>query len=98
MKFLGRCPCPRCLVTKDKVRRLGTKLDRWIRNKKARIDDAAHRGSIESARKLIFEFGRTVVGAAVERIIGENSLVPTRVCIIILYSTTFLTHSLERFF
>lgn len=81
MKFLGRCPCPRCLVSKDKIYKLGTKLDRWVRSKMTRVDDEARRRSIEHVRKAIFEHGRGVVSKAVEGLIGAKSLVPTRVCI-----------------
>ncbi|KAG2336864.1 hypothetical protein BDR05DRAFT_896184, partial [Suillus weaverae] len=28
IKFLGKFPCPRCLIPKDKTEQLGSKLDR----------------------------------------------------------------------
>lgn len=78
MKFLGNCPCPRCLVAKGKIYKLGSRMDQWVRNKKTRIDDEARRWSIENVRKAIFEFGRSILSKAVEGVIGAKSLVPTR--------------------
>lgn len=62
MKFLGKCLCPCCLVEKENVFRLGSKKDSQIRNRK----------------QAIFDFGRGVISAAVEKILGALSLVPTR--------------------
>lgn len=39
LKFLGRSPCPRCLVQKDTIFNLGAKRDRSIRKKTERVDD-----------------------------------------------------------
>ncbi|KAF8547219.1 hypothetical protein OG21DRAFT_1425255, partial [Imleria badia] len=41
-KFLGRCPCPRCVINKDKIYKLGTKLDQWVRSKMARETTSTH--------------------------------------------------------
>ena len=79
MKFLGNCPCLRCLVTKDKIRKLGTKNDQGVRTKKARVDTEARRWSIENVRRAIFEFGQSITSRAIERILGPASLVPTRI-------------------
>ena len=79
VKFLGTCLCPRCLVTKDKICKLGTKLDLWVRDKKACVNDRAHQLSIENVHKAIFDFGCSIASKAVEGVIGAKSLVPTRV-------------------
>jgi len=79
MKFLGRCPCPRCLITKDRIYRLGTKADQWICSKMAHVDDEHRWWSINNVRKAIFEAGCSIVSKVVENIIGPKSLVPTRV-------------------
>jgi hypothetical protein len=77
-KHLGRCLCPRCLVEKKYVSELGT-LNDQRRRKHLRIDSERMRSCIERARKLIFEKGRLVNGTAVARILGGQSLTPTRV-------------------
>ncbi|KIK79863.1 hypothetical protein PAXRUDRAFT_16092 [Paxillus rubicundulus Ve08.2h10] len=78
IKFLGRCPCPRCLVDKDKIDRLGDKHNRWQRTYKSRADDRQRKNWIEIIREKIFVFGHSVVSAAVEKLLGTKSLVPTR--------------------
>lgn len=78
-KFLGKCPCPRCFVRKEKIDRLGDKNDRSIRTYQYRIDDHRRQSWIERVREMIFVQGRSVISQAVERLIGEKSLVPTRV-------------------
>ncbi|KIK26402.1 hypothetical protein PISMIDRAFT_274760 [Pisolithus microcarpus 441] len=78
LKFLGRSPCPRCLVQKNTIFNLGAKKDRYIRKKTQRVDDEHRRFSIENARKAIFEFGRSMLSTAVENILGMLSVTPTR--------------------
>ncbi|KIO02236.1 hypothetical protein M404DRAFT_52156, partial [Pisolithus tinctorius Marx 270] len=57
LKFLGRSPCPRCLVQKATIFNLGAKKDRHSRKKTKRVDNEHRRSSIESTCKAIFEFG-----------------------------------------
>ncbi|KZT31187.1 hypothetical protein SISSUDRAFT_995420, partial [Sistotremastrum suecicum HHB10207 ss-3] len=53
----GVCCCPRCLVKKDEIRRLGTADDHALRQEYRRFDDAERRRLIQKARKLIYENG-----------------------------------------
>ena len=46
-------------------------------NSLAWVDDNAHRGDINSARRLIYQQNYQVNSAAVERILHPNSLAPT---------------------
>ncbi|KAG2336125.1 hypothetical protein BDR05DRAFT_978853 [Suillus weaverae] len=62
MKFLGRCPCPRCLVKKDNIFKLGTKFDRRQRNRNAQVDNHPQRYS--------------VVSSVIEKIVGATSVAP----------------------
>ena len=87
MKFLGNCPCPHCLITKDKIHKLGMKIDRWVRDKKARIDNRARHWLIEGARKAMFDLGCSIASKAVEGAIGAKSLVPMRVRVTFICST-----------
>ena len=91
MKFLGRCPCPRCFVEKDNIDRLGNKHDQWLRAHKYRVDDHQRQSWIERVRKMIFVHGRSVVSQAVEGLIGARSLVPTRVSTVLLLLDFFET-------
>lgn len=88
MKFLGRCPCPRCFVEKDNIDRLGNKHDRWLRTHKYRVDNHQRRNWIELVCEMIFIQGRSVISQAVEGLIGTTSLVPTRVRTIVFNLST----------
>ncbi|KIM63149.1 hypothetical protein SCLCIDRAFT_24518 [Scleroderma citrinum Foug A] len=78
MKFLGNCPCPHCLVTKDKICKLGMKNDQGVCTKKAWVDTEACHWLIENVHRAIFEFGQSITSRAIKRILGPASLVPTR--------------------
>ncbi|KAI0058498.1 hypothetical protein BV25DRAFT_1810603 [Artomyces pyxidatus] len=77
IRNLGRCPCPSCLIPKDRIDKLGEPQDMQQRRTLARVDDAKRRSQISSARKIIYEQDFAVNSAAVERILKEESLVPT---------------------
>jgi len=91
MKFLGKCPCPRCLVSKDKIYKLGMMSDRRQRNRNARVDDHPRRSLIERARELIFVKGYSVISSGIERIVGITSVAPIRVCTVCYALWTLLT-------
>ncbi|KAN0118275.1 hypothetical protein V8E52_005251 [Russula decolorans] len=76
-KFLGKCPCLRCLVTKDQIGQMGTKLDARHRENE-RVDNDSRRQKIKMTRGWIFERGYGVASNAVERILAPTSMVPTR--------------------
>ncbi|KAF7967234.1 hypothetical protein HWV62_35081 [Athelia sp. TMB] len=78
IKNLGKCPCPRCLVTMDQVEELGTKRDRDRREKLERIDTEQRQSSLETARGFMFTRGDGPTGKAVDDILGPESRVPTR--------------------
>ena len=92
MKFLGHCPCPRCLIEKSNIDRLGTKQDRKQRRNNVRVDNHERQNWIETARKMIFTWGRSVISKAVEMLLGPQSLVPTRVDILSCY---WLRHAVD---
>jgi hypothetical protein len=78
IRFLARCPCPRCLIEKSQIHELGTTRDQQ-RRKRTRIDSHLRQQKVEMARGWIFEKGYGVRNAAVERVLAPESLVPTRV-------------------
>lgn len=58
---------------------MGTASDRDKRTELARKDDAAYRHSMVTARDIIYNRGYAVDCDAVNKLLGEESLVPTKV-------------------
>ncbi|EIW62284.1 uncharacterized protein TRAVEDRAFT_115985 [Trametes versicolor FP-101664 SS1] len=73
IKFLGRCPCPDCLVTKDWIHLMGTKRDMATREKKPREDSSWLRNKLEQVRGWIFKRGLPTEGRAVKAVLGSTS-------------------------
>jgi hypothetical protein len=80
IRNMGNCPCPRCLVTKADLHKLGSTSDRAQRVSKARVDDHIRRFNIAQARSAIYDDNLQVSSAAVESFLKPESLLPTRVC------------------
>jgi hypothetical protein len=89
LKFLSDYPCPRCLIPKDWISQLGSKLDMLRREKHARIDSAPCRGKIELVRKWIYERGYSLGSIFIKRLLELGSFTPSRV--------RFLSQSLAGF-
>ena len=79
IRDMGNLPCPRCLIPKGDISRLGLPTDIKIRERKRRTDSLQYRNKVEGARDIIYKQGFTVNSEAVERILKPESLVPTRV-------------------
>ena len=79
IRNLGRCPCPRCLITLDCVVDMGKRRDMTQRETLARIDDMSRRNRVDSAREIIYEKNYAVDGNPVENLLKVDSLVPTAV-------------------
>lgn len=75
----GRCPCPRCLIPLTRVDKLGTVEDINQRKKLARVDDENKRGKVAKARDHIYRRNVAVDNDAVEKLLKDQSLVPTDV-------------------
>src|SRR6266850_3746752 len=82
----GLCPCPRCLVPKTKLDRLGL-----VSDMKVRINNARHYHDVtvlvEKARRAIFEDGAPIGGAIVQRLLKPTSTVPMLVSCVSFSST-----------
>lgn len=75
---MGLFLCPRCLIIKSQVPRIGTKSDEKIRHLlRDYANDSAAR--IEFARKIVFDSGMSLGGKL--EILKKGSLVPTRVTV-----------------
>lgn len=70
----GACPCPRCLVTKEKLDKLGQKPDMTSRVTLARkyLSDV-----ITTTRNNLYNLGYTITSTRVSPMMKELSLVPT---------------------
>ncbi|KAA1479425.1 hypothetical protein DENSPDRAFT_862027 [Dentipellis sp. KUC8613] len=77
LRFLGRCPCPRCFIQKPHIQFLGTLAD-YFRRGKTRVDDHPRRSWVEQARAWIFEKGKALSSTFVESLLFSRSWVPTR--------------------
>ena len=74
----GFCPCPRCFIVGDKIDRMGLVRDLLARIRQARQYFGNH---VLLAWEFIYKLGKPVTGAAVERILKAQSLVPTVVSV-----------------
>ena len=102
LKFLGNCPCIQCLVEKEKIFQMGSKLDMRCRRKKQRVDGHPRQVSVRNARRQIFQFGRLVNSKIIDNIMVHSS-VPIEVSlfsfsllynILIISQNAFSTHLL----
>ncbi|ETW82716.1 hypothetical protein HETIRDRAFT_54372 [Heterobasidion irregulare TC 32-1] len=78
IRSLAKCLCPRCMVEKTQVYKMGSKLDMRLRTKTARVDNAQRRHTVEIARKIIYEQGYGIESMAVDALLANKSWVPTR--------------------
>ena len=79
LKYLAQCPCPRCLILKSNIPRLGMEVDKKARQKFARVDSKEIQNTVNHARRLMFEDGINVSSVFIDRLLKPHSLVPTRV-------------------
>lgn len=77
----GRYRCPRCLIPVWKFRDMGMSRDKKAHDKLGRKDDFKRRHMVADARKAIYQGRYAVDGEKVNKILGEQSLVPIAVCI-----------------
>ena len=74
---MGNHPCPRCLVKKSNIGRLGWARDIKDRVTKARHDDTTYKEKVQAARNIIYAKHFAVNSESVETILKPESLVPT---------------------
>lgn len=74
----GLCPCPRCLVPKARLDRVGHIADAKIRTSQARKYQNIV-ASVNKARDAIYKEGVPISGAYVQRLLKPTSTVPTLV-------------------
>ena len=75
---------------------MGSKLDmRW--RKAIRLDTPIRRIELETARKIIFQNGVPIDSKRVDKVLGNHSLTPTRVCHLIEHLWLF-AHFVHRIY
>lgn len=79
IRNLGKCPCPRCALPRERICEIGTIHDQTRRTKLQRADDHPRRCAIDAARAAIYERGKGVKSTAVENRLAASSYVPTKV-------------------
>ncbi|TDL20865.1 hypothetical protein BD410DRAFT_725117, partial [Rickenella mellea] len=72
----GRCPCPRCLIKKSDIPKLGMPGDVKRRQTLARRDDESRRQKVQEAQDIIAR-GYVVDSQRLNPLLQEQSLVPT---------------------
>ncbi|KIJ19686.1 hypothetical protein PAXINDRAFT_69579, partial [Paxillus involutus ATCC 200175] len=77
IRNLGVCPCPRCLIPKDRVHNMGSERDMLQRHILARSDTEERHRKVAAARRLIYEQQYIVDTPQVEALLKGESLVPT---------------------
>lgn len=75
----GECPCPRCLVRKPDIPKLGMVSDLRNRVNNAREDIDTYWYDPKQARHFIYNRGFKLDGAPIERMLKPRSLVATEV-------------------
>ncbi|KDR76734.1 hypothetical protein GALMADRAFT_225666 [Galerina marginata CBS 339.88] len=77
IRYLARCPCPRCGIQKRRIGGLGTHVDNQ-RRQHIRVDTQQRQEKVEISRKWIFVHGKGVKSKPVEDLLQEDSYIPTR--------------------
>ncbi|KAI0666052.1 hypothetical protein C8Q78DRAFT_985227 [Trametes maxima] len=78
IKFLGRCPCPACLIDKAKIYLLGTKRDMTSRQVNLRKDTSWLRSTLARVRGWLFERRLAPEGKGIEAVLGPTSTSPNQ--------------------
>lgn len=79
----GLCPCPRCLIPKTHLDRMGQILDSKFRTGNG-ICQYLH-GKVRAARDFVYRVGHAIAGARVDGLLKVTSSVPTIVSHVPLY-------------
>lgn len=90
----GRCPCPRCLVEKSDIHKLGQVKDRQTRTKLRTFIGLA----ITKARDFIYKTGHIINSTFVEGLLFAHSWVPTMVSSFISWISRAKTHVWSEYF
>lgn len=79
IRDLGMFPCPRCLIPRAEIYKIGTNVDRRKRDELRRTDSIERQDRIKQARKNLYENGYALTAECVDGMLKDGSLVPTKV-------------------
>ncbi|KAG5649594.1 hypothetical protein H0H81_002919, partial [Sphagnurus paluster] len=74
IRNLGGCPCPRCLIPKERIPEMGTKPDATRCLSLIHICTSQFREKVSIARNAIYHLAAKVKSVVVERLMGPESL------------------------
>ena len=83
IKDFGTHPCPRCFVTINEICAIGQEDDRKRQEESCRRDDAQRRNKVDDARRSLYDEGYAITGNHVDGLLKEESLIPTKVIVLI---------------
>jgi hypothetical protein len=75
----GLYPCPRCLIPKDEIFKIGREEDQRTREEQRRVDTVERQNRVNQARTDLYENGYALSGDHVDGALKKDSLVPTKV-------------------
>jgi len=75
----GLNPCPRCLIPKDEIFKIGRDDDRCARVELRRVDTIERQGRVKRVRTDLYENGYALSGEHVDGALKDGSMVPTKV-------------------
>ena len=96
IRDFGLYPCPRCLIQKEDISKIGTDDDRRAREELRRSDTVERRDRVEQARENLYVHGYALTGDYVDGFLKEGSMVPTKVIVAGHALTTSATHHSSR--
>ena len=76
IRYLAKCPCPRCLVNKDALDKMGQVRDVQMRTENIRTYSV---DKVNRAQHLIYNLAHPINGTYVDNLLKESSSVPTKV-------------------
>ena len=79
LRDFGLYPCPRCLVNKLNIPKLGLDEDVEFRRDRARVDDEERRKKVQDAWNLIYCQSQNIDSIFMEQLLKDQSLIPTQV-------------------
>ena len=79
IRDFGLYPCPRCLIPKEEISKIGSEDDQRTRRELQRVDNIERQGRVKQARVNLYEKGYALGGDHVDRYLKEGSMVPTMV-------------------
>ncbi|KZT71629.1 hypothetical protein DAEQUDRAFT_665724 [Daedalea quercina L-15889] len=77
LRFLGRCPCPRCYITKNDIFGMGSTADNQLRQN-IRVDGQRLHSIIARIRSWVFKKGYNLASKLISRLLDPISILPRR--------------------